>query len=121
MKIPAIRHSVRDYVLRRSKDQVEIDLPPKLFRDANVELTVEQRDAYQLAEEEGIVQLHDIGRELTIQHVFELVLLLKQICNFDPVTGTSSKLDRLTADLEECAASGRKAPSRRPAARAARR
>jgi SNF2 family DNA or RNA helicase len=47
--------------------------------------------------------------ELTIQHVFELVLRLKQICNFDPVTAASSKLERLEADLEECAASGRKA------------
>jgi len=48
-------------------------------------------------------------RELTIQHVFELVLRLKQICNFDPATGVSAKADRLEADLEECAASGRKA------------
>ena len=48
-------------------------------------------------------------RELTIGHVFELVLRLKQICNFDPTTGASSKMERLEADLEECAASGRKA------------
>jgi SNF2 family DNA or RNA helicase len=41
--------------------------------------------------------------------VFELVLRLKQICNFDPATGASSKMERLEADLEECAASGRKA------------
>jgi SNF2 family DNA or RNA helicase len=41
--------------------------------------------------------------------VFELILRLKQICNFDPATGASSKLERLEADLEECAASGRKA------------
>ena len=47
--------------------------------------------------------------QLTIQHVFELVLRLKQICNFDPLTGTSTKLERLETDLEECAASGRKA------------
>lgn len=46
---------------------------------------------------------------VTIQHVFELVLRLKQICNFDPTTGASSKLERLEADLEECVASGRKA------------
>jgi SNF2 family DNA or RNA helicase len=37
------------------------------------------------------------------------VLRLKQICNFDPATGASAKLDRLEADLEECVASGRKA------------
>ena len=48
-------------------------------------------------------------QELTIQHVFELVLRLKQICNFDPATGASTKFERLEADLEECAASGRKA------------
>ncbi len=34
---------------------------------------------------------------------------LKQICNFDPATGASAKLERLEADLEEIAASGRKA------------
>jgi SNF2 family DNA or RNA helicase len=48
-------------------------------------------------------------RTVTIRHVFELVLRLKQICNFDPATLASSKLERLEADLDECAASGRKA------------
>src|SRR5256885_11267642 len=32
--------------------------------------------------------------------------------NFDPTTGTSTKLERLETDLEECAASGRKAIER---------
>jgi len=41
--------------------------------------------------------------------VFELVLRLKQICNFDPASGDSSKFERLAADLDEVAASGRKA------------
>jgi SNF2 family DNA or RNA helicase len=109
MKIADIRKSVSDYVIRRNKDQVDIDLPPKMFRDATVQLSTEQQQAYQLAEEEGIVRLNAMHAQLTIQHVFELVLRLKQICNFDPVTGSSSKLDRLEADLEECAASGRKA------------
>ena len=36
-------------------------------------------------------------------------LRLKQICNFDPVTGSSCKLERLVADIEEVAASGKKA------------
>ena len=50
-----------------------------------------------------------MGEGATIQHVFELVLRLKQICNFDTATGASSKLERLEADLEEVAGSGRKA------------
>ncbi len=37
------------------------------------------------------------------------MLRLKQICNFDPAGGASSKLERLEADLEEIAGSGRKA------------
>ena len=50
-----------------------------------------------------------LGEGASIQHVFELVLRLKQICTFDPVTGASAKLERLAADLEEVAASGQKA------------
>lgn len=109
MKAVAIRHSVRDYVIRRTKEQVLTDLPPKLYRDAELVLTPEQRTSYELAENEGIVRLNQLHSELTIQHVFELVLRLKQICNFDPATGESAKCDRLEADLEECASSGRKA------------
>jgi SNF2 family DNA or RNA helicase len=109
MKPRVVGRVVSDHVLRRTKEQVLTDLPPKLFRDAEVELTHEQAAAYQLAEEEGVVRLREMKDLVTIQHVFELVLRLKQICNFDPATGASSKFERLEADLEECAASGRKA------------
>lgn len=98
-----------DYVLRRTKDKVLTELPPKMFRDADVTLTPEQRETYRLAEDEGVFRLTEMGEGATIQHVFELVLRLKQICNFDPATGESSKLERLSADLEEIAASGQKA------------
>ena len=109
MKPHRMGRTVDSYVLRRIKDQVLTELPPKLFRDAELELTPEQRESYVLAEEEGVVRLTELGHEATIQHVFELVLRLKQICNFDPATGTSAKLERLRADLEEVAVSGRKA------------
>ena len=109
MKPRNIGRAVGDYVLRRTKDKVLADLPPKLFRDAQIELTPEQRESYQRAENDGVVRLSEMGGDLTIQHVFELILRLKQICNFDPVTGASAKLERLTADLEECTESGRKA------------
>jgi SNF2 family DNA or RNA helicase len=98
-----------DHMLRRTKERVLADLPPKLFRDADVELTEQQRETYRLAEEEGVLRLSAMGEGATIQHVFELVLRLKQICNFDPATGESAKLERLTADIEEVAASGQKA------------
>ncbi|HXT57159.1 MAG TPA: C-terminal helicase domain-containing protein, partial [Pirellulales bacterium] len=75
----------------------------------DVALTPEQRETYRLAEEEGVLRLTELGQGATIQHVFELVLRLKQICNFDPATGESAKLERLAADMEEIAASGQKA------------
>ncbi|HEX3872361.1 MAG TPA: DEAD/DEAH box helicase [Pirellulales bacterium] len=109
MKPRKMGQAASDYILRRTKDEVLKDLPPKLFRDAEVELTAAQREAYRRAEEEGVMHLTDLGQSLTIQHVFELVLRLKQICNFDPATGESTKFERLAADLEEVADSGRKA------------
>jgi len=98
-----------DYILRRTKDQVLTDLPPKLYRDADMDLSPAQQATYEMAENEGVVRLSEMGDELDVGHVFELILRLKQICNFDPATGESSKLERLTADLEEVAASGSKA------------
>ena len=101
--------AIRDYVLRRTQEQVLPQLPPKWVRDAEVELSPEQRQTYQEVEERGVLRLRQLGQQVTIQHVFELILRLKQICNFDPVTGASAKLERLEADLEEVAASRRKA------------
>jgi SNF2 family DNA or RNA helicase len=109
MKPRKLGRAASDYVLRRTKDRVLTELPPKTFRDADVELTAAQRHSYTLAEEEGVLRLTELGDQATIQHVFELVLRLKQICNFDPATGDSSKFERLAADLDEVAASGRKA------------
>jgi SNF2 family DNA or RNA helicase len=109
MHLKSMGQATRDYVLRRTKDKVLTDMPPKLFRPADLELTGEQRASYKAAEEEGVVQLSEMGESVTIQHVFELVLRLKQICNFDPATGASAKLERLEADMDEIAASGQKA------------
>ncbi len=99
----------KDYILRRTKDMVMDDMPPKLYRDAELDLTPEQWSTYESAEKEGVIRLEELEASLTIQHVFELVLRLKQICNFDPVTGSSAKLERMTADMEEVVASGKKA------------
>ncbi|MBX3443086.1 MAG: DEAD/DEAH box helicase [Planctomyces sp.] len=99
----------KDYVLRRTKNLVMKDMPPRLDRDEYIELGPAQKSAYQAAEKEGVVQLNEMGDSISIQHVFELVMRLKQICNFDPLTGESTKLERVLADMEEIAASGGKA------------
>ncbi|MGA2797401.1 MAG: DEAD/DEAH box helicase [Thermoguttaceae bacterium] len=109
MKPRKMGRTISDYILRRTKDQVLADLPPKIVHDEQLELTPEQRESYNLAEDEGVLRLTELGLSATIRHVFELILRLKQICNFDPAAGTSAKLERLEADLEEIAQSGRKA------------
>src|SRR4029077_13024762 len=50
MKVKTLGRAAGDYVLRRTKDVVLADLPPKLMRDCHVELTAEQRETYTLAE-----------------------------------------------------------------------
>ena len=105
-RIPAL---TGDSILRRTKDDVQSDMPPKLMRDMCLELTNAQREAYDLAESEGIVRLNDLGDTVTLQHVFSLVMRLKQICNFDPRTGSSAKLEQLLVDMQEVAESNRKA------------
>ena len=109
LKPRQLGRTVSDYVLRRTKEQVLTDLPPKLFRDAELELTPPAARGLPAGRGRGHRPAHRPGRRPTIQHVFELVLRLKQICNFDPASGASSKLERLEADLEEVAGSGRKA------------
>ena len=84
-------------------------MPPKIDPRRLLELTPAQREAYDLAEKEGVVRLNALGETITVQHVFELVMRLKQICNFDPLTGQSAKLEQLQADMAEVAESGRKA------------
>lgn len=99
----------KEFVLRRTKDLVMKDMPPRLDRDELLELSPAQRLAYDMAEKDGVVHLNELGDQISVQHVFELVLRLKQITNWDPLTGESAKLDRLQADMEEIAASGGKA------------
>jgi SNF2 family DNA or RNA helicase len=109
MPMTQMASASQDYILRRTKEMVLDDMPPKLYREAELDLTPDQWSTYESAESQGVIKLEELEQELTIQHVFELVLRLKQICNFDPVTGSSAKLERLEADLEEVAASGHKA------------
>lgn len=104
-----LRELTADYILRRTKEMVVSDMPPRIIRDVYLDLSPAQREAYDLAEKEGVVHLNQLGDTVTVQHVFELVMRLKQICNFDLRTGQSAKLDQLMADMEEVSASDRKA------------
>src|SRR6056297_727076 len=72
MNLRTMAKAAGDYILRRTKDMVLEDMPPKMYRDANLDLTAEQWATYETAEKEGVIQLTELEEELTIQHVFEL-------------------------------------------------
>ena len=106
---PTLRHRHRELQLRRKKRDVLNDLPPKLETKLTIALHPDQRDGYDKAEREGIVYLNSLGADVGIQHVLELITRLKQICNVDPRTGASSKLDDIKDRLGTLAAQGHKA------------
>jgi len=53
MTARAMSKAAGDYILRRTKDLVLTDLPPKMFRDAEIDLAPEQWESYKIAEDEG--------------------------------------------------------------------
>jgi len=97
------------YMLRRCTEEVIKDFPEKIEQPVEIELDDAQREAYVQTETEGVRKLNEQGETVTVTHVFALITKLRQICNFDPSTGESAKLDVLCEDLEEISASGRKA------------
>jgi SNF2 family DNA or RNA helicase len=108
-KAVGLRRLLGEVQLRRLRKNVLQDLPPKFASTVTLALTASQVAAYRRAENEGVVRLSALGRDVRITHVLELILRLKQICNFCPETGESTKLADLRARLESIVAGGEKA------------
>lgn len=106
---PELFRRHRQLQLRRKKGDVLEDLPEKQVTLLPIELHAAQRASYEKAEQEGVVYLRSLGRNITIQHVLELITRLKQICNADPLKGESSKLDDIRERLELLVSQGHKA------------
>ena len=85
------------------------DLPEKQVTLLPIGLHAAQRASYNKAEQEGVVYLRSLGKDITIQQVLELITRLKQICNADPENGESSKLDDIRERLELLVGQGHKA------------
>ena len=99
LSVRAVRERVRPYLLRRRKEDLrdQLKLPQKVVDTKWLELTESQRRAYDRAELEGTNRLR-ANVDATVQHILALIQALKQICNFDPDTGESTKSEFL---LEE--------------------
>lgn len=105
----SVRSALAEVQVRRRKADVLPQLPPKTVITVPLDLSPTQRRTYERAELEGVIELRKLGARITITHVFELILRLKQICNFCPETGESAKFDDLQERLESIQASGSRA------------
>jgi SNF2 family DNA or RNA helicase len=97
----------RPYRLRRRKFEVLPELPPVITQELVLELTAEQRAAYDSVWSDR-VGAAKAGTDRGMGALFALLTRLKLLCNFEPTTGASSKLEALRGILEEASENGQK-------------
>ena len=95
--------------LRRKKQDVLPQLPPKIISEISLSMNSTQREYYDLAEKQGIIQLKESGESVRIENILELIMKLKQICNFCPIDGVSTKFDDVLERLNIITAEGYRA------------
>lgn len=99
----------RQVQLRRKKADVLQQLPRKTTNRLQLRLPKSQSGHYEMAEKQGILHLRGLGQAVRIENVLELILRLKQICNFCPMTGQSAKLDDIRERIGILTAEGHRA------------
>ncbi|KAF0194186.1 MAG: Non-specific serine/threonine protein kinase [Bacillota bacterium] len=105
----ALQEKHKKVQLRRKKQDVLPQLPPKLVSEIYLAMSDLQRKCYERAEQEGIIQLKESGESVKIEHILELIMRLKQICNFCPSTGSSVKFDDVLEKLTTLVSEGYRA------------
>jgi SNF2 family DNA or RNA helicase len=98
-----LRARARPYVLRRVKDDVLEQLPEVIERTERLELLPAQRRAYERVLERARRDGHSSDETLRV------INELRAVCDYDPATGASAKLERSVEILEAVRASGEKA------------
>jgi SNF2 family DNA or RNA helicase len=88
-----LRARARPYILRRLKTEVLDELPPVLDTKETLELLAPQQRAYQRA-------LRDTMRSGEPGSFLRLINELRTICDFDPETGKSVKVERITEIID---------------------
>ena len=89
-----LHSAVQPYFLRRTKKDVLRELPPLIYQDMRLELGSAQRATYDdlwYSRRDFLVQQGSNA----VTSALALITCLKQICNRDPDTGESTKLDEL--------------------------
>lgn len=100
MQLHDLHATIKPFFLRRTKDETLSELPPIIIQDLKLELAGRQLEAHQELwnyREEAVY--HGEGG-VTRMHLLSLITKFKQICNFDPDSNESVKLESLMLVLE---------------------
>jgi len=103
-----IRERISPYFLRRRKEDVLKDLPPKVSQEYWLELDTDQRKAYEMTLHRVQTELGELGERVRKFDIFRVLTQLKQICNFAPGKSHSPKLELLLEQIEAIVESERK-------------
>ena len=96
-----LRAQARPYLLRRLKKDVLDELPDVIDTKETIELTPQQQRAYVSARTQPLPK--------KFGEVLQRLTLLRSLCDFEPNSGASAKLDRVLEILQKVQDSGEKA------------
>jgi SNF2 family DNA or RNA helicase len=94
-----IHNRIRPFFLRRRKTEVLPELPPIIIQDLPLELAGLQREAYDAAWEGRRTFLNE-DDDTGDGGIFAIITRLKQLCNYEPQSSKSVKLDSLRVIVE---------------------
>lgn len=86
---------MKDYFVRRRKSEVAKELPPIIEQEIELSLSEAQKLAYDEVWAMRWESVERGGRRRASSNMLAVITQLKQLCNFDPVSGESVKLDAL--------------------------
>ena len=109
---------MRPFILRRKKEQVALQLPPKLEQTIFVEMTDPQREIYERwlkNTKQGLLKKVSLdGASSHRMEILEAILRLRQLCAHPWLVGeqqeenVSGKFERVMSDLQEVVEENRK-------------
>ena len=103
-----VKSLLKPHLLRRRKEEVLKDLPPKEEFAIWLKMGEAQQQAYDEMEKKQVLELAE-NEVITAQNILTLILELKKICNRDPRSGDSIKGEWLKENLDDIAEAGNKA------------
>lgn len=100
MSRPEMHERMKPFFIRRRKHDVLRELPPIIVQDMPLELTAQQREAYDQIWMSRHKRASAGAQGVSETTLFALLTKLKQLCNFDPESGESAKFEALKLIVE---------------------